>query len=201
MKLLLLSGGLDSACLFWHMLSQGETFRCMWINYGQRNALQEFHAASVLCAKNGINLTTVEAARIFDGCHSTILKSDDSQLHTVSHDELQNRNAVLISIAAAHCDCRTTIVVAAHRTPAPYPDCTTQFYTRMSKAISYSTNGKVDVEAPFIRLTKHQVLKKGWEAGMSRQDMEATVSCYEGNNCGKCPACKGRREAINKLFY
>jgi 7-cyano-7-deazaguanine synthase in queuosine biosynthesis len=71
----------------------------------------------------------------------------------------------------------------------------------MSKAISYSTNGKVDVEAPFIRLTKFKVLKKGWEAGMSRQDMEATVSCYEGNNCGKCPACKSRREAINKLFY
>lgn len=201
MKLLLLSGGLDSTCLFWHMLSQGETFRCMWINYGQRNADAELRAATELCKQNGIFLQTVNATHIFYGCHSAILKSDDSKFHTVEQDELPNRNAVLINIAAAHCSCSTTIVVAAHRTPAPYADCHPTFYTRMSKAISFSTNGKVDVEAPFIRLTKYQVLKKGWEAGMSRQDMEDTVSCYEGINCGKCPACKSRKEALDKLFY
>lgn len=201
MKLLLLSGGLDSTCLFWYMLSQGETFRCMWINYGQRNAAAELRSVTALCKANGIYLKTVDATHIFDGCHSAILESDDSKLHTVENDELPNRNAILISIAAAHCDCRTTIVVAAHRTPAPYPDCTTQFYTRMSKAISYSTNGKIDVEAPFIRLTKFKVLKKGWEAGMTKEDIERTVSCYEGTNCGKCPACISRRESIKKLFY
>jgi queuosine biosynthesis protein QueC len=173
----------------------------MWINYGQRNAAAEFKAVTNLCKANGIYLKIVDAQHIFDGCHSAILKSDDCYTHTVETDELQNRNAVLINIAAAHCSCRTTIVVAAHRTPAPYPDCHPTFYTRMAKALSFSTNGKVDVEAPFIRLTKFRVLKKGWEAGMSREDMEATVSCYEGNNCGECPACKSRREAIAKLFY
>lgn len=201
MKLLLLSGGLDSACLFWHMLSREETFRCMWINYGQRNAAQELRAVTELCKQNCIHLKTVDAPHIFDGCSSSILESDDRTLHTVETDELLNRNAVLINIAAAHCTCATTIVVAAHRTPAPYADCHPTFYTRMAKALSFSTNGKVDVEAPFIRLTKFQVLKKGWEAGMTREDMEATVSCYEGKNCGVCPACKSRKEAIDKLFY
>lgn len=201
MKLLLLSGGLDSTCLFWHMLSNGETFRCMWINYGQRNAAQELQAATKLCKDSGILLKTVDATHIFDGCHSTILASDSSPLQTVEAAELPNRNAVLINIAAAHCSTRTTIVVAAHRTPAPYADCHPTFYTRMAKALSFSTNGKVDVEAPFIRLTKLRVLKLGWAAGMSRQDMEATVSCYQGTNCGVCPACKSRREAIAKLFY
>lgn len=198
MKLLLLSGGLDSACLFWYLLSQGEQFRCMWIDYGQRNAGQELAAATRLCSANRISLAQVDAKYIFDGIQSSILTSSK---HTVASAELQNRNAVLISIAAAHCTERTTIVVAAHRTSAPYADCTPQFYTRMSKAISYSTDGKVDVEAPFIRLTKYMVLCKGWDAGMSKEEIEATVSCYNGNNCGKCPACISRREILKKLFY
>lgn len=201
MKLLLLSGGLDSACLFWHLLSQGEAFRCMWIDYGQKNAEQEWKAASKLCQDNGISLVKLEVPTIFNGVSSTILKYCKTEGHTVTTDELPNRNAVLISIAAAHCTETTTIVVAAHRTHAPYADCTPQFYTRMSKAISYSTNGKVDVEAPFIRLTKYQVLRTGWYAGMSREELEATVSCYEGTNCGKCPACISRQEILKKLFY
>lgn len=172
----------------------------MWIDYGQKNAQQELKAALKLCEENRIPLKQVSVPSIFAGVPSTILRTSEGS-HTVQSAELQNRNAVLISIAAASCRNPTTIVVAAHRTAAPYPDCTPQFYTRMAKAISYSTAGKVDVEAPFIRLTKFQVLKKGWEAGMSREDIEATVSCYEGTNCGKCPACKSRREIINKLFY
>ena len=201
MKLLLLSGGLDSACLFWYLFSKGIAFHCMWIDYGQRNAQQERKAAERLCAQNNKALKCIDARNIFKGINSTILYAQDNSIHTVTSAELQNRNAVLISIAAAHCKEPTTILVAAHRTPAPYADCTQQFYTRMSKAISYSTNGKVDVEAPFIRLTKFNVLKKGWEAGMSREEIESTVSCYNGNNCGKCPACKSRREILKKLFY
>lgn len=203
MKLLLLSGGLDSACLFWHLLSQGETFRCMWIDYGQRNAEQEWKAASKLCQEAGVLLKQVSAPGLFEGVQSSILKGEplEDGTHTVRSAELRNRNAVLISIAAAHCVCKTTILVAAHRTSAPYADCTPQFYTRMSKAISYSTEGLVDVEAPFIRLTKYQVLRKGWDAGMSKEELESTVSCYNGNNCGKCPACISRREILKKLFY
>lgn len=201
MKLLLLSGGLDSACLFWHMLAHDEVFRCMWINYGQKNAEQEWKAAKKLCEDSGVGITRLDIPTVFSGVHSTILKEWQAPGHTIISDELPNRNAVLISIAAAHCICRTTVVVAAHRTSAPYADCTPQFYTRMSKAISYSTNGRVDVEAPFIRLTKYQVLRKGWEAGMSKEDIESTVSCYEGNNCGRCPACISRAEILKKFFY
>lgn len=201
MKLLLLSGGLDSSCLFWHLLSQGETFRCMWIDYGQKNAEQEWNAAKRLCRDNSISLAKIEVPTVFSGVSSAILKCCKVEGHTVTTDELPNRNAVLISIAAAHCTEPTTILVAAHRTPAPYADCTPQFYTRMSKAISYSTNGKVAVEAPFIHLTKYKVLRKGWDAGMSKEELEATVSCYEGTNCGKCPACKSRAQILKKLFY
>lgn len=201
MKLLLLSGGLDSACLFWHLLSQGIAFRCMWIDYGQRNAEQEQESAEKLCHTNGVKLIKLRVPTVFEGVSSTILKDCNAEGHTVTTAELPNRNAVLISIAAAHCTEPTTILVAAHRTPAPYADCTPQFYTRMSKAISYSTNGKVDVEAPFIRLTKFNVVKKGWDAGMSKEALESTVSCYDGTNCGKCPACISRREILKKLFY
>lgn len=200
MKLLLLSGGLDSACAFWDMLSKGEVFCCMFFDYGQKNADREYAAALKLCSANGIVLKKLDVHTVFSGIKSTILRGVEAE-HTVTSDELQNRNAVLISIAAAHCTSRTTIIVAAHRTSAPYADCTPQFYTRMSKLTSWSTNGLVDVDAPYIRITKLALARKGWSAGMSKQDMLNTVSCYEGTNCGKCPACQNRQEVLSHIFY
>lgn len=201
-KVVLLSGGLDSTVLLYDLVAHEDEsrIRCIWIDYGQKNAEQELEAVQKLCKKLYIQLKVVSAQHVFDGVKSTLLKGVEG-LHTVANDEIPNRNAVLISIAASHCEEESTILVAAHKTGAAYADATPQFYTRMSKAIHWSTNSKVDVEAPYIRMTKKQIVKRAWDMALTQEEIIAdTVSCYEGNGCGRCPACLARLEALRGIY-
>lgn len=198
MKVLLLSGGLDSTVLFYDLLSHDESMCCVWIDYGQKNAREEQRAVQDLCQQYRIPLHTIFVPLAFQSIRSTLLKDVEGK-HTVQSDELPNRNAVLISLAASFActlEGQHTILVAAHKTGAAYADATPQFYTRMSKAIHWSTNSKVAVEAPYIRMTKRQIVRRAWDLAMTPADIMKTVSCYEGRTCGVCPACIARRRAL-----
>lgn len=199
MKWLLLSGGLDSTVLFYQLISDNEHFECVWVDYGQKNARQEQQAVESLCQRHLIVLRKIYIPLAFEGVKSTLLKNVEG-VHTVRSAEVPNRNAVLLSVAASHCTEPTVLLVAAHKTGSGYADATRQFYTRASKLMSWSTDGKVTVEAPFIKLTKKQLVKKAWDLALTSHDIMSTVSCYEGNECGKCPACKARKEALNGIY-
>jgi 7-cyano-7-deazaguanine synthase len=59
---------------------------------------------------------------------------------------------------------------------------------------------KIRIQAPLIRMTKAEIIRKGVELGV---DYRLTHSCYdpspEGKACGRCDSCllreKGFREA------
>lgn len=202
MKVLLLSGGLDSTILFYDLIQHEEKFCCVWVDYGQKNAREEQKSVMALCQEYCIALHSIFIPLVFNSVSSPLLKNVEGK-HTVQSDEVPNRNAVLISIAASHACTLTgnhTILVAAHKTGAAYADATPQFYTRASKLIHWSTNGRVTVEAPYIRLTKKQIVKRAWDMAITREEIMRTVSCYEGNACGECPACRARLQALRGIF-
>lgn len=149
MQVLLLSGGLDSTILFYDLLCHDDEFMCVWIDYGQKNAKEEQKVVQDLCQSYNIPLHSIFIPLAFRCIHSTLLRAVEGK-HTVQSDELPNRNAVLISLAASFActkEGQHTILVAAHKTGAAYADATPQFYTRMSKVIHWSTNSKVAVQA------------------------------------------------------
>ena len=53
------------------------------------------------------------------------------------------------------------------------------------------------VEAPIVRMTKADIVRKGHELGV---DFSLTVSCYDpdaqARACGRCDACRFRREGF-----
>lgn len=206
-RIVLLSGGLDSACALFHQLGQyGDVDEIVpvWVNYGQINAVKENEAARKLAREAQLKLKMIDVGKAFYYSNSTILPTLAHRAHNVDTDELVGRNAFLMLLAVCNfysIEDHAIIIVAAHKTPAPYADCTKQFYSRMNKAIYYMTNGRWEVEAPYINMTKFQLLKLGWSSGMTKEQIDMTVSCYEGTSCGKCPACKQRKEVIEKLFY
>ena len=53
----------------------------------------------------------------------------------------------------------------------------------------------ISVEAPFLNLTKAEIIKIGLELGV---DYAKTWTCYEGQDvaCGKCGSCNERLEAF-----
>lgn len=202
-KLVLMSGGLDSACLLFHAKAtakEGEIVKALFIDYGQKNVVQERTAAAALCKQWRVEWDIVEVPRLFKGVQSSILRTSED-VHTVGKDELINRNAILISIAASRIVGKGVVWVGAHKGSTDYPDTIPAFYTRINRLTFLSTHCQVEVEAPFIRMTKYALVKLAYEEGMERCEMEMTVSCYEGNNCNHCPACKNRREVLEKIFY
>ena len=76
-----------------------------------------------------------------------------------------------------------------------YPDCSEVFKNAMNQAIYEGSGRQLRVEAPFVNLTKADVVKKGLELNVP---YELTWSCYEGGEkpCGKCGTCIDRAKAF-----
>jgi 7-cyano-7-deazaguanine synthase len=87
-----------------------------------------------------------------------------------------------------------------------YPDCRPEYIASFERMANLATRGGVDgtnpvrVRAPFIDLSKAQIIRRGLELGV---DYGITQSCYDpsedGLACGHCDACqlrlKGFRDA------
>ena len=205
LNIVLLSGGMDSACLLsWlrYLKKDCEELKALFIDYGQRNAEKEYAAANKICSVNVVPCSYIKADEMFAFATSKILKNTAVDEHSVKDDELPNRNATLISIAAANVapNERAVIYVGAHKTSASYADATPKFYRLMNKLIRYSTNNRISVKAPFIHLSKLELALIGRKAGMTRLEFASTVSCYEGNECGVCPACIQRAKVMKEIF-
>ena len=65
----------------------------------------------------------------------------------------------------------------------------------MNEAIVEGSGHQLTIEAPFIGMTKAEIIKSGLEIGVP---YELTWSCYEGGDkpCGKCATCIDRQAAF-----
>ena len=76
-----------------------------------------------------------------------------------------------------------------------YPDCSQAFNDSMNMAIYLGSGNQLNVTAPFIGMTKAQVVAQGLKLGVP---YEMTWSCYEGKEkpCGVCGTCRDRAAAF-----
>lgn len=199
--LLILSGGLDSAVALW-MLKPN--VRCLTFDYGQRHD-KEIGRARVLSeiAKVPHEVANISSLRPLISKGSVSGRdsvpeghyAEESMKSTVS----PNRNMIMISIAVAHaisvgCD---KVVFGAHAGDhAIYPDCRGMFVEAMENAILLGNWDQVFLDAPFLHLSKADIVVKGSQLGVP---FHLTWSCYNGRTlpCGKCGTCVERLEAFH----
>ena len=76
-----------------------------------------------------------------------------------------------------------------------YPDCSLVFNQAMNEAIWEGSGHQLKTEAPFVNVSKAEVVRIGLELGVP---YELTWSCYEGGEkpCGKCGTCIDRAAAF-----
>ena len=67
----------------------------------------------------------------------------------------------------------------------------------MNEAIFTGSGEQLSIKAPFVSLTKADVVKLGNELGVP---FELTWSCYEGGDkpCGVCGTCRDRAAAFEQ---
>lgn len=110
------------------------------------------------------------------------------------------RNGLFLSSAASIAlskEC-SVIYYGAHSDDAAgsaYPDCSDAFNNAINEAIHIGSGNQLRVEAPFVNMTKADIVKIGLDL---KVPYELTWSCYEGKDrpCGTCGTCIDRAKAF-----
>lgn len=212
--LVLFSGGLDSTtCLALAVDKYGaENVIALSIYYGQKHD-KEIRAAQKLADYYGVEWKTLDLTKIFADSNCSLLAQSDMEIpQTAYADQLAEtggkpvstyvpfRNGLFLSSAASIAlsnDCGV-IYYGAHSDDAAgnaYPDCSAEFNDAMNRAIYLGSGDQLRIEAPFVELTKADVVKLGLEL---KVPYELTWSCYEGHDkpCGVCGTCRDRLAAF-----
>ncbi len=213
--LVLLSGGVDSAtCLALAVETYGaEEVLALAVWYGQKHK-KELEYSKKLADYYHVKFKTLDLSIIFaDSSCSLLVQNADTEIPKESYAEqlkasegkpvstyVPFRNGLFLSsaasIALSH-ECEV-IYYGAHSDDAAgnaYPDCSDAFNQAMNQAIYLGSGNQLRIEAPFVKFTKADVVKKGLEL---KVPYELTWSCYEGGEtpCGVCGTCRDRARAF-----
>ena len=212
--LVLFSGGLDSTtCLALAIEKYGaENVLALSVSYGQKHT-KEIEAAKQVTAYYGVKLQTLDLTQIFADSDCSLLKGSSAEIPKESYAEqlaetggkpvstyVPFRNGLFLSSAASvalshGCE---VIYYGAHADDAAgnaYPDCSQDFNDAIGRAIFLGSGEQLRVEAPFVGITKAEVVAKGLRLNAP---YHLTWSCYEGGEkpCGLCGTCRDRAAAF-----
>ena len=206
MKLVLLSGGVDSSTALALALSQDPQVEAISFSYNQKHKELELEAARKIAAYYKVPHQVLEVSSVFSGSKSSLNAGNDIEVSTgdyatqiEANTEVEFRNGIFISILAgiAMQKGASGIYFGAHLDDSGviYPDCSPEFIEAMNQAVQLGSGGKVRLTAPFGQVKKKDIVAKGVELGVP---YELTYSCYNGvyPPCGKCGTCIDRNKAF-----
>ncbi len=201
---LVLSGGMDSAVLLYHLLDAGHIVKTLSINYGQRH-VRELDSAAALSGRVGVEHRIVDLSTINPLLGNNSLSSDQTEIPEGHYEEesmkltvVPNRNMIMLSVAVGWALALKFDAVAygAHSGDhAIYPDCREEFAQALDRAVSLCDWHGMRLMRPFVKMDKGEIAKRGAALGVP---FDLTWTCYNGGevHCGKCGACQERREAF-----
>lgn len=214
--LVLSSGGVDSTtCLGLAVNKYGkENVVALSMYYGQKHT-KEIGAANKVAKYYDVEHISLDLSKIFEYSNCSLLSHSDEEVPKEAYSEqlkktkgkpvstyVPFRNGLFLASAASIAlskECEV-IYYGAHSDDAAgsaYPDCSEAFNNAMNEAIYEGSGKQLKIKAPFVNLTKSEVVKKGLEL---KVPYELTWSCYEGKEkpCGKCGTCIDRKKAFEK---
>ena len=212
--MVLFSGGVDSTtCLGIAVDKYGaENVVALSIAYGQKHT-KVIECSQKIAQHYGVGHLYLDLGKIFQYSNCSLLSHSDQKIPTESYAKqiektdgapdstyVPFRNGLFLSSAASIALSKGCEVIyyGAHSDDAAgnaYPDCSDAFNKAINEAIYIGSGNQLKVEAPFIGLTKAQVVKKGLEL---KVPYDLTWSCYMGEDkpCGVCGTCLDRAKAF-----
>jgi 7-cyano-7-deazaguanine synthase len=112
---------------------------------------------------------------------------------------LDGRNIILLSKAAVYMAReRLERILIGPLDGNPFPDATPEFFDAMATALSRGLDAPIAIEAPLLKETKADVIRRGLALGVP---FELTLSCMQpvdGRHCGRCSKCRERHDAFRE---
>ena len=214
------SGGLDSSTLVGMVvdLYGAENVTTISAYYGQKH-VTELSCADKIARYYGVEHMEMDLSETFKYSNCSLLMDSTEEIKHESYAEqiakngegmvstyVPFRNGLLLSTVASIAMSlleggkhdRAFIYLGAHADDAAgeaYADCSPQFVEAMDTAIKIGTYNKVGVRAPFVNMSKADIVHLGLKY---KVPYELTHSCYEGERpcCGTCGTCIDRINAF-----
>lgn len=208
--LVVLSGGQDSTtCLFWakkHFQHVSALSFC----YGQQHE-NEVRIAQEICSENDIpftvmNLPFIGSIAANSLTNDSIPMDEESPTEGPPNTFVPGRNMFFLSVAAVFARERGIfdLVAGVGQTDySGYPDCRDSFVRSLNVTLNLAMDEQFQIHTPLMWLDKSEVWAMADELGVFELIRHRTLTCYHGvpgDGCGKCPACKLRREGLEKYL-
>lgn len=204
------SGGMDSATLLWDVLdtgAKGEQVLAVNFVYGSKHNFYERAAAKAFVSVTNphrVEYREVDLTAGMAGFKSDLLKSGGDvpeghyEAKSMERTVVPARNIIFASILAgiAWSEGADRVYLGVHAGDhAIYPDCRPEFVEAMQEAVRTGTGNKVQLFAPYLDLTKADILGIGLRLNVP---YHLSRTCYVDSpiSCGKCGSCTERREAF-----
>jgi len=206
--IILLSGGLDSATVLAIARDAGYACHALSLDYGQRHTAELTAAARVASSLGAVEHRVVRLGLgDFGGSALTdsAIAVPEQPTDGIPVTYVPARNTVMLSLALAWAEVLKSrdIFIGVNAVDySGYPDCRPEFIKAFEHMANLATRAGVEgqalrVHAPLQYLSKAQIIQRGGELGV---DYAQTVSCYQANEagqaCGRCDACRLRREGF-----
>lgn len=208
--LVVFSGGQDSTtCLFWAKKHFKKVLALSFL-YGQKHQY-EVEIAQAIAAKAGVEMEVMDVSFIGKLGHNS-LTDTSMQMDEVKPEGgvpntfVPGRNLFFLSIAAVYARERGVnhLVTGVSQTDfSGYPDCRDSFIKSLNVTLNLAMDEQFVLHTPLMWIDKAQTWALADELGVLDLVRNETLTCYNGvvgDGCGHCPACKLRREGLEKYL-
>ena len=208
--LVVFSGGQDSTtCLYWAKQMFKEVSALTFI-YGQKH-IQEVDAAEQIARKAGIAWAKMDVSFIAhlgrNSLTDSTLEMDQEQpVGGVPNTFVPGRNLFFLSVAAVYARERgiSHIVTGVGETDfSGYPDCRDAFIKSLNVSLNLAMDEQFVIHTPLMWIDKAATWAMADQLGVFDIVRNDTLTCYngvKGDGCGHCPACRLRREGLDKYL-
>lgn len=208
--LVVFSGGQDSTtCLFWAKKHFKKVYALSFL-YGQKQ-VKEVELAREIARKAEVDFHVMDVSFIGhlgkNSLTDTSIHMDEEKPEgTFPNTFVPGRNLFFLSIAAVYARERgiNHIVTGVSQTDfSGYPDCRDAFIKSLNVTLNLAMEEQFVIHTPLMWIDKAQTWALADKLGVLDLVRNETLTCYNGipgGGCGHCPACKLRREGLEKYL-
>ena len=208
--LVVFSGGQDSTtCLYWAM-EQFDEVEAISFDYGQKHRL-ELEVALAIAQKAGVSWHVFKID-LLGQMTSNALTSPGMEVEQDKPDNrppntlVEGRNMLFLTYASVYAKSKEIhhIVTGVGQADySGYPDCRDEFIKSLNQTLNLSMDYSYEIHTPLMWKDKEQVWQMSDELGVFDLVRNETLTCYNGiigDGCGKCPACKLRKNGLDNYL-
>ncbi len=200
---MLLSGGLDSAVLVAELIRSRRMVFPIYVTAGLIWEAEELKSVGKFLkqfrtpALQPLAVLELPMRDILGQSWSTTGRGTPGYSAPISSNYIVGRNLSLLAKAAVFCARnRVGEIAIATLKGNPFPDASAEFFQEFAKAASIGLGMRLKVSAPYNKLSKARVVRRG-----RRLPLELTLSCampVRGVHCGRCTKCAERQAAFRE---